>query len=44
MVGNLIGDPAQDVRIGAEVEGVFEHHQETRPSYSLLQWWLPDPL
>ena len=26
MVGNLLGDPQQDVRIGASVEAVFEHH------------------
>jgi uncharacterized OB-fold protein len=38
MVGNLLGDPAQAVTIGAEVEGVFEHHLESNPPYSLLQW------
>ena len=38
MVGNLLGDPLQDVRIGAEVEGVFEHHPDHEPPYSLLQW------
>jgi len=41
MVGNLLGDPLQEVRIGAEVEGVFEHHPEASPPYSLLQWRLP---
>lgn len=40
LVGNLLGDALQDVRIGAEVEGVFEHHPESAPSYSLLQWRL----
>jgi uncharacterized OB-fold protein len=40
MVGNLLGDPMQAVTIGAGVEGVFEHHLETRPTYSLLQWQL----
>lgn len=38
MVGNLLGDPMQDVRIGAPVEGVFEHHPQASPPYSLLQW------
>src|SRR5947209_7583527 len=33
MVGNLLGDPMQAVAIGAEVEGVFEHHQESDPPY-----------
>jgi uncharacterized OB-fold protein len=38
MLGNLLGDPMQDVPIGAAVEGVFEHHGEAAPPYSLLQW------
>ncbi len=38
MVGNLLGDPLQDVPIGAAVEGVFEHHLQHSPPYSLLQW------
>lgn len=38
MVGNLLGDPMQAVAIGADVEGVFEHHPESAPPYSLLQW------
>jgi uncharacterized OB-fold protein len=38
LLGNLLGDPRQDVRIGAEVEGVFEHHPDAQPAYSLLQW------
>lgn len=37
-VGNLLGDPMQAVEIGAAVEGVFEHHREADPPYSLLQW------
>jgi len=36
MVGNLLGDPRQEVRIGAPVEAVFEHHKD----YSLVQWKL----
>lgn len=40
MVGNLLGDPLQAVAIGADVEGVFEHHPEADPQYSLLQWRL----
>jgi uncharacterized protein len=40
MVGNLTGDPMQTVAIGAEVAGVYEHHPEASPPYSLLQWRL----
>jgi hypothetical protein len=28
----------QEVVIGSEVEGVFEHHADAEPAYSLLQW------
>jgi hypothetical protein len=38
MVGNLLGDPRQNVAIGTDVEGVFEHRTESDPAYSLLQW------
>ncbi len=38
MVGNLLGDPMQDVAIGAEVEAVFEHHNEADPPFTLVQW------
>ncbi|MBK4739023.1 Zn-ribbon domain-containing OB-fold protein [Noviherbaspirillum pedocola] len=38
MLGNLLGDPMQDVRIGTAVEGVFEHHPNINPPYSLMQW------
>lgn len=38
MIGNLLGDALQEVRIGAEVEGVFEHHADADPPFSLLQW------
>lgn len=38
MVGNLLGDPMQMVDIGAAVAGVFEHHPDASPPYSLLQW------
>jgi len=40
MLGNLLGDPRQDVVIGAPVEAVFEHHPDAQPPYSLLQWRL----
>ena len=43
MVGNLLGDPMQDVAIGAPVEGVFEHHRDMKPPYSLLQWRVKGP-
>jgi uncharacterized OB-fold protein len=38
--GNLLGDPLQQVVIGSNVEGIFEHHSEAVPPYSLLQWAL----
>ena len=38
MVGNLLGDPMQEICIGAEVEAVFEHHDEAEPAYTLVQW------
>ena len=40
MVGNLLGDPTQQVNIGAQVEGVFEHHADAEPSFTLLHWQL----
>ena len=40
LVGNLLGDPAQEVRIGASVRGVFEHHADAPTPHSLLQWQL----
>jgi uncharacterized OB-fold protein len=33
-LGNLLGDPMQDVRMGTPVEGVFEDHADG----TLLQW------
>lgn len=39
MVGNLLGDPHQEVVIGAEVEAVFEDHDGDHP-YTLVQWRL----
>ncbi|MGK2900195.1 MAG: Zn-ribbon domain-containing OB-fold protein [Burkholderiaceae bacterium] len=38
MVGNLLGDPLQEVHIGAEVEAVFEPHDAADPPYTLVQW------
>lgn len=40
MVGNLLGDAHQDVPIGAPVKGVFEHHEDAEPAFSLLHWQL----
>jgi hypothetical protein len=34
MIGNLLGDPGQDVVIGTPVRAVFEHHE----AYTLVQW------
>ena len=38
MVGNLLGDPEEEISIGALVEGVFEHHELDEVKFSLLQW------
>lgn len=38
VVGNLLGDPEQPLQIGARVSGIFEHHNESDPNYTLLQW------
>lgn len=40
LLGNLLGDPLQRVRIGDEVSGIFEPHHEAEPPYTLLQWRL----
>ena len=40
MVGNLLGDPRAEVVIGASVQGVFEHHEDGDPAFTLLQWQL----
>jgi uncharacterized OB-fold protein len=37
MIGNLLGDPQQSVRIGTAVAAVFEHHEGAQP-YTLVQW------
>ncbi len=38
VVGNLLGDPHQPLEIGAKVSGVFEHHPDNDPPFTLLQW------
>ncbi|HET7100080.1 MAG TPA: OB-fold domain-containing protein [Terriglobia bacterium] len=38
MVGNLLGDPRQDVWIGAGVRAVFEPRDEASPSFTLVHW------
>jgi uncharacterized OB-fold protein len=38
LVGNLLGDPLQPLTVGVDVEGVFEHHADGEPPFSLLQW------
>ena len=38
MVGNLLGDPMQEVEIGAAVDGVYEHHVDADAPFSLLHW------
>lgn len=36
MVGNLLGDPRQEVKFGAEVEAVFEDHKDE--GITVVQW------
>jgi uncharacterized OB-fold protein len=38
MLGNLLGDPKQEVRIGAAVAAVFEPHDQAKPPFTLVQW------
>ena len=38
MIGNLLGDPEQEVIVGAPVKAVFEHHPDDDPPYTLVQW------
>jgi uncharacterized OB-fold protein len=38
MLGNLLGDPQQEVMIGAAVEAVFEPHDDAAAPYALVQW------
>ncbi len=38
MIGNLLGDPAQDVKIGSRVSVEFEAHDEGDTPYALAQW------
>lgn len=37
MIGNLLGDPKQEPAFGAEVQAVFEDHDE---GFTLVQWKL----
>jgi uncharacterized OB-fold protein len=41
LLGNLLGDPRQEVEIGTEVEAVFEDHQQK--GFTLLQWRVVQP-
>ena len=38
MVGNLLGDPLQEIEIGAPVSVVFEDHDDGDPDFTLVQW------
>ena len=38
IVGNLLGDPEQEVTIGAPVRAVFEHHPDDEPAHTLVHW------
>ena len=41
MIGNLLGDPSQEVTIGAKVEAVIERHDGEQP-FALVQWQVAD--
>ncbi|MBV1930531.1 MAG: OB-fold domain-containing protein [Porticoccaceae bacterium] len=43
MVGNLLGDPEQDIVIGSPVTVVFEHHPDAKVPFTLAQWQLNTP-
>ena len=38
MVGNLLGDPMQQIIIGSDVECVFEDHDDVDKPFTLVQW------
>ena len=38
LLGNLSGDPRDEVVVGAPVEAVFEHHDDADPPFTLVQW------
>ena len=40
MIGDLLGDPHQEMVIGTPVEVVFEHHRSAHPPYTLAHWRL----
>ncbi|MFP6802378.1 MAG: OB-fold domain-containing protein [Pseudomonadales bacterium] len=42
LVGNLLGDAHQEVKIGSPVSAAFEHHADAEPSFTLLQWRCSD--
>ncbi len=41
LLGNLLGDPMQDIVIGSNVEAVFEDHDDGDPPYTLVHWQVP---
>ena len=38
MLGNLLGDSHQALRIGAAVAAVFEPHDDAQPPFTLVHW------
>ena len=38
MLGNLLGDPMQEIVIGSDVEAFFEDHDDGSPPFTLVQW------
>lgn len=38
MIGNLLGDPREDVKMGARVSAVFEPHDEASSPFTLVHW------
>ena len=42
MIGNLLGDPHQVVKIGTPVTAMFEDHDGANEPFTLVQWRLSD--
>ena len=38
LIGNLLGDPKAEVKIGSKVRAVFEHHADAPAPFTLVQW------
>ena len=38
LIGNLLGDPLQQIEIGDEVVGEFDPHDDANVPFTLIQW------